>query len=87
MRLSDLLAAQVSNRTRARGTEYFAAGAVTHIDRRDGIIQATVRGEQKYDVWIEPSGPRLRASCACPHFLDHFQISSCCCRRKAARVR
>jgi superfamily II DNA or RNA helicase len=74
MRLSDLLSSQVSNRTRTRGTEYFAAGAVTHIERRDGIIHATVRGEQKYEVWIEPVGSRLLASCTCPHFIDHFQI-------------
>jgi len=74
MRLSELLAPQVSNRSRTRGIEYFATGAVTHIERRDGIVHATVKGEQKYDVWIESVGSRLRASCTCPHFIDHFQI-------------
>jgi hypothetical protein len=74
MRLSTVLAPYVSQRSRARGTEYFAAGAVTHIERPDGIVQATVSGEHEYEVRIEPHGSRLGASCTCPHFIDHFQI-------------
>jgi hypothetical protein len=74
MRLSQALALQVSDRTRARGAEYAARGAVTHLERQAGILNALVSGEHEYDVFIETLGSRLRSSCTCPYFLDRLEI-------------
>ena len=74
MQLSDVIAPQVTPSTRSRGLSYFESGAVTSLERYEGIVEATVRGSEDYDVWIEPIGAKLRLSCTCPHFLDHLQV-------------
>ena len=74
MPLSRTLARQVASTIRARGEAYFFAQAVRTIDTDGGIIHATVRGTDDYDVWLEPSGRRLHVACTCPYFLDHFEV-------------
>ena len=74
MRLSQALAAQVSSRTRSRGAAYFTSGAVSRIDVRDTILQATVTGSQPYQVCLEPAGSLLRGSCTCAYYLDRVDI-------------
>src|SRR5712691_250086 len=69
-KLSTVLARQVPTQSRTRGFEYFIRGAVRSLTAQNGIIQATVRGSQLYDVWLEPSGDLLQASCTCPYFID-----------------
>ncbi len=74
MRLAQALAPQVPHRSRARGTSYFASGAVTSIAAENGIVHATVEGTDTYDVFLEPGGREIRASCTCPYFFDHIEI-------------
>jgi superfamily II DNA or RNA helicase len=74
MRLSQVLGSQISNRSRSRGHSYFLSGAVRSLTAENGIIQATVRGSERYTVWIEPDGSLLRASCTCPYFIDRLEI-------------
>ena len=74
MRLSQVLAPQVSARSRARGAAYFAAGAVAALEVTDGLIEATVVGGQPYVVLIDTKDGRLQASCTCPYFADRFDI-------------
>ena len=74
MPLPAALLSAVSNSVRNRGVAYLARGAVTSLDLADGIISATVRGTDLYDVWIEPVGSLLRASCTCPYFFDQLLI-------------
>jgi superfamily II DNA or RNA helicase len=74
IRLSPALGSQISHGSRTRGHSYFIAGAVRALTVENGIIEATVRGTGSYAVWIEPDGPRLRASCTCPFFIDRFEI-------------
>src|SRR3954468_4961839 len=69
-RLSDLLAPQVSRKSRARGHEYFASGAVRDIHLADGAIVARVVGGQTSDVVLENERNELRVSCTCPLFYD-----------------
>src|SRR3954468_4872833 len=73
-RLSDLLAPQVSRKSRARGHEYFASGAVRDIHLADGAIVARVVGGQTYDVVLESERNELRVSCTCPFFYDSFEV-------------
>ena len=56
MRLSQTLAHQVSAKTRARGAAYHASGAVTNLVATDGVIQATVVGNDAYAVLIDTCG-------------------------------
>ena len=74
MKLSQVLADQVPSQSRARGHAYFRSGAVRSLTARDGIVAATVRGSELYDVWLEPAGDLLRASCTCPYFIDHCDV-------------
>jgi superfamily II DNA or RNA helicase len=73
-RLSAVLSRQVSSQSRARGHAYFISGAVRSLTVQNGIIQATVRGSQLYNVWLEPAGDLLHASCTCPYFIDSDDI-------------
>src|SRR6185295_10875557 len=50
------------------------SGAVRSLIAQNGIIQATVRGSQLYDVWLEPAADLLNASCTCPYFIDTYDI-------------
>ena len=72
--LSEALAPQVHDLSRMRGLAYFRSGAVRSITSELGITHASVRGSRTYDVWIEPEGALLLASCTCPYFLDRFDI-------------
>jgi superfamily II DNA or RNA helicase len=74
MRLSQILAPQVPSQSRARGSAYFNSGAVRSIGAEAGVIQATVRGTEQYQVWLEPVGALLRAACTCPYFIDRLDI-------------
>jgi hypothetical protein len=74
MPLPAALLSSVSHNVRTRGAAYFAAGAVTAIDFVDGILSATVKGTDLYDVWIEPQGSLLRATCTCPYFFDQLLV-------------
>src|SRR5688572_16698262 len=74
MRLSQVLASQVSTRSRTRGAQYFFAHAVTSLEMTDGRVEATVAGSDSYRVTIEAASYGLRASCSCPFFRDRFEI-------------
>ena len=74
MKLSQVLAEQVPSQSRARGFSYFKSAAVRSLTTDNGIIHATVRGGELYDVWLEPAGDLLRASCTCPFFVDRYDI-------------
>ncbi|MDE3156906.1 MAG: helicase SNF2, partial [Acidobacteriota bacterium] len=74
MPLSRTLARQVPPTIRARGESYFFKQAVREIAAEAGIIHATVRGSEDYDVWLEPHGRRLHVACTCRYFLDHFDV-------------
>src|SRR5712691_2988197 len=73
-KLSTVLARQVPTQSRTRGFAYFTRGAVRSLTAQNGIIQATVRGSQLYDVWLEPDGELRQASCTCPYFIDQYDI-------------
>src|SRR5438128_8750776 len=74
MKLSTVLAPQVPTQSRSRGYAYFTSGAVRSLSAQDGIIQATVKGSELYDVWLEPAGELLQASCTCPYFFDRNDV-------------
>ena len=74
MRLSQILAPQVSTTVRSRGAAYHASGAVTRLVVTDGVIAATVVGGDAYGVLLDPTEGSLRASCTCPYFVDRFDI-------------
>jgi superfamily II DNA or RNA helicase len=74
MKLSQALADQVPSQSRARGHAYFLSGAVQSMVTENGVLEATVRGSQLYHVWLEPLGATIRASCACPFFIDRYDI-------------
>jgi len=74
MKLSQVLAPQVSPSSRSRGYSYFTSGAVRSLTTEHGIVQATVRGSDTYTVWLEPGDALLRASCNCPYFVDRVDI-------------
>jgi hypothetical protein len=74
MKLSTVLAPQVPTQSRTRGYAYFTSGAVRSVTAQDGIIQATVRGSELYNVWLEPDGDVLQACCTCPYFIDRDDI-------------
>ena len=74
MRLSQVLASQVSSTTRSRGQSYFGSGAVRSLTTHDGTINATVTGSELYFVHLQPSADRLSGSCTCPYFLDRLEI-------------
>src|SRR3954452_12808483 len=73
-RLSDLLAPQVSRKSRARGSEYFAAGAVRASHPDDRAIVARVVGGAEYDVKLAHERNELRVTCTCPFFYDSLEI-------------
>jgi superfamily II DNA or RNA helicase len=68
------LAGAVSNRTRARGHDYFASGAVVELDGGPSAIHATVEGTRDYAVRVRRDGARFLASCECPYFVDSAAI-------------
>jgi superfamily II DNA or RNA helicase len=74
MRLTQVLASQVTSGSRSRGESYFRSGAVRSISIQNGIIEATVKGGEPYTVWIEPNGTSLIASCSCPYFFDRVDV-------------
>jgi superfamily II DNA or RNA helicase len=74
MRLSQVLAPQVSQRSRSRGHAYFIGGAVHNLTARDGGIDATVQGSEPYFVRLEASSDLLTGSCTCPYFSDRLEI-------------
>jgi superfamily II DNA or RNA helicase len=74
MKLSQVLADQVLDQSRSRGASYFLKGAVRSVALQDGIIHSVVKGSEPYDVWLEPDGRQLRASCTCPFFFDRGAI-------------
>lgn len=58
--------------TYARGLKSYEQGRVSdlkinHVDG-DTIVKCTVEDPRPYDVTIQESGPRIRASCTCPMF-------------------
>ena len=74
MKVSQALADLVPSQSRARGFSYFKNAAVRSLTRHDGIVQATVQGSELYDVWLEPFGDLIRASCTCPFLVDRDAI-------------
>jgi hypothetical protein len=74
MRLSEVLALEVTRTSRSRGYSYFASGAVRQLEALDGVIRATVYGTAPYDVVLEPNGTQILASCTCPYFVDRFDV-------------
>src|SRR3982751_6800613 len=64
-RLSDMLAPQVSRKSRARGHEYFASGAV---------LEDHVVGLAADDLVLQNERNELRSSCTCPFFYDSFEV-------------
>ena len=54
----------------ARGSDYFAEGAVSHLKREHNQIWATVQGTEDYAVYIELKDDGLESlDCSCPYFL------------------
>ena len=74
MKLSQALADQVPDQSRSRGAAYFFNGDVRSVEAHDDIIHAVVKGSESYDVWLEPVGAKLFASCTCPYFFDRIAI-------------
>lgn len=74
MRVSEVLAHQVTHRCRSRGYEYFVSGAVRELHIGPGIVTAVVQGADEYDVLLEPIDDVLRATCTCPFFADRLEI-------------
>src|SRR5262245_18051496 len=74
MRLSQVFASQVSHKSRSRGYQYFASGAVRDLRISDGAVVATVAGSDDYDVTLEQKDDRLAATCTCPYFTDRLEI-------------
>jgi superfamily II DNA or RNA helicase len=74
MKVSQALADLVPSQSRARGFSYFKNAAVRSLTTHDGVIQATVQGSELYDVWLEPEGDLIRASCTCPFLVDRDVI-------------
>jgi superfamily II DNA or RNA helicase len=70
MTLADVLAQDVSERTRVKGNRYFLGGAVRDIEGSDTDVVATVRGSQSYQVHLHRDGDEFAASCECPYFVD-----------------
>ena len=73
MKLSQALADQVPDQSRSRGAAYFLNGDVRSVEAHDNIIHAVVKGGEWYDVWLEPVGATLLASCTCPYFFDRIR--------------
>lgn len=74
MALHPALQSAVSSTIRERGAAYFRSGAVTSIDVSGGVISASVRGTDRYDVWLEQDGDLLRTGCTCPYFIDQLLV-------------
>ena len=70
MGLADVLARDVSERTRIKGNRYFLGGAVRSIEGSDTHVTATVRGSEWYQVHLTRFGDEVLASCGCPYFTD-----------------
>ena len=72
--LARALAADVPERTRSKGSAYFARGAVASIEQtRDGIT-AIVGGSRDYRVAITREHDGFIGSCECPFFQDRFHV-------------
>ena len=63
----------VSANSRNRGAEYFADGAVLHIEGANGAVYAIVAGTEDYDVCLHTERQELQVECACPYFADQFR--------------
>ena len=68
---------QAGDRSYARGVEYAKNGAVREIWERDGVLNATVRGNHAYRVKLWNGNGRLYWSCTCPHAADGFFCKHC----------
>ena len=73
MPIPEPLFRQISARSRSRGDEYFADGAVVHIEGANGAIHAIVSGTEDYDVCLRTERQELQVECACPYFADQFR--------------
>jgi superfamily II DNA or RNA helicase len=70
MGLSKKLARDVARDVRARGRQYYDAGAV-HIVRGDTQgVRATVNGTDRYRVSLDRRKKSLQVCCSCPYYQD-----------------
>jgi superfamily II DNA or RNA helicase len=70
MGLSKKLARDVARDVRARGRQYYDAGAV-HIMRGDPhAVRATVSGTERYRVSLDRRKKSLQVCCSCPYYQD-----------------
>jgi superfamily II DNA or RNA helicase len=72
--LARALAADVPERTRAKGAAYFARGAVASIEQTEEGVAAIVAGSRDYHVAITREQEGFIGSCECPFFQDRFHV-------------
>jgi superfamily II DNA or RNA helicase len=69
--ISDDLARLFRPVVRRRGAQYLVDRAVTQLRLSDGVLRATVNGNESYSVEVELVEGRLRGACSCPYARDH----------------
>ncbi|MEQ1908200.1 MAG: DEAD/DEAH box helicase [Vicinamibacterales bacterium] len=73
MTLAQALTPDTTPTTRARGSGYFAQGAVVHFDPQGSMVYAVVRGSEDYVVRLELTSREIRCTCTCPYFNDRLE--------------
>src|SRR4051794_10393177 len=71
--LAVIFAAAFDAKVRDRGERYFSNGAVEIDYARGNTLEATVTGNEMYDVSISINRETLRVECTCP-FVDQGEL-------------
>lgn len=74
MTLAQALTSDATPTTRARGSGYFAQGAVVHFDPQGSMVYAVVHGSEDYVVRVELTGRDARCTCTCPFFSENLEL-------------
>src|ERR671919_173061 len=72
--LALVLAPDVPEQTRSKGSAYFRNGAVVSILGFDDKVTASVYGTREYHVELTREQDGFIGSCECPYFQDRFQV-------------
>ena len=72
--LARVLAPDVPELTRAKGSAYFRSGAVASVRGSDDKVFAIVYGSREYHVELTREQDGFIGSCDCPYFQDRFEV-------------
>ena len=68
MYLTSRFGPRLTDRVRRRGQSYFDRGRVEIVSGDKQVVQAVVRGSDRYRVFLRVEGRDLLAECTCPYY-------------------